>query len=340
AYVRGHEMPAFLQNEKSFRFGQKTAASTHMSHQTGKDAIAPPPAEGAEDPQAHERYVRSHQAFAPGERVNRRYAWPTEILAQPEKHAFGLSLSAGPGVAQDGRGVREALTSFDCSPDEEGRTRIVTRLGEDFRRATFGPIGGRPAGRYQVSADMTFGTPSSKSSTVSAGQLIRGCYTAEEQLPDRDLGRCLREGRRNIDTDRVFGQATRPLSRTDSFVGAAFSPWPRGQGGDAGQHQSRMRFDDEESQSGIGDVIAPKGACKREFAQPRSKGEAQSLLQAAGCELGPAEFDGLWGSVADKAGVFSSTSGTVEVPLEAMVKAFAASCAASKFQATSPLKDV
>merc|ERR1719436_1987562 len=45
-----------------------------------------------------------------------------------------------------------------------------------------------------------------------ARSLIRGFYSPEEQLPDRDLGQCLTQGRRNYTTQRPFGV---PSIRTD-----------------------------------------------------------------------------------------------------------------------------
>lgn len=203
SYSRGHVLPKQTASPE-FHFG--TASAGFFPGQTGKDAISP--LEVPDDAAAHDLYVKSHQSFEPGERVNRRYAWPSEISAD---FAFGR-----PGApASDGAGVKAALTSeLPGDANAFAMSRVVQHRGEEFRRGTHMPVGARPAGLSTgnmapppVPATFAFGTPSRCEAT--AADLIKGNYTLEQQLPDKDLGCCIQPGRRNVTEEtRPFGKAT------------------------------------------------------------------------------------------------------------------------------------
>lgn len=289
AYVRGHPAPAALADESAFRFGKTTGAPRHSSEQQGKDIICPVEP-GSADPEEHERYVRTHNAFEPGEQVDRGYAWPQEVAR--ENHRFGRP----DGARLDGAGVRAALSGTD--PDVEGgemavqQTRIVPISAEDFRRAVRDPIGGRARGVHgapPVPAEFAFGTRSKHE--ASAAECLKGNYSAEEQLPDKDLGRCIREGRRNITAEtRAFGKPSRVGAASRSSCAAPlFRPPPR-------VAVAAMHDDAGAAQTLAPDCLEAKGLVSDEFSEPRDRREVQSLLEGAGYRMSAEEFDHVWDS--------------------------------------------
>lgn len=58
--------------------------------------------------------------------------------------------------------------------------------------------------RPQLGLNHVFGKPSAREAEPCVGELLRGWYTPEQQQPDPDLGKSLREGWRNTPhTDKV-----------------------------------------------------------------------------------------------------------------------------------------
>eukprot|EP00929_Paragymnodinium_shiwhaense_P084679 TRINITY_DN45303_c0_g2_i1.p2 TRINITY_DN45303_c0_g2~~TRINITY_DN45303_c0_g2_i1.p2 ORF type:complete len:580 (+),score=111.60 TRINITY_DN45303_c0_g2_i1:138-1877(+) len=383
-YVRGHTLPAKTQ-EPGFRYGQGTGAPRHFSDQQGKDAIAPradldAPNQAAVDAalaqaaeslhaareaaakRVHSQYVRSHQAFAPGEQLDRRYAWPDD-MQDPQQFAFGRQENAR---NKDGAGVKSIFAGDGCTAqalDDQGKaaddpkawappTRIVPKTGEDARWYYHHSIG-QPAGRTQaanrppVPAHFAFGAPSRVKAKhgqpdevqPSAGELIRGNYTVEEQMPDRDLGRCTKDGRRNLaPDDRYFGKPTRPPSRSGSVARgdgeatptvcvspyeepAAFAPRPR-----------RPAFADDEPDAfgqGVASALMPglhtqKGLHSDEFRRERGCEEVKLLLQSAGYSVEDERFQRAWSEAVRCAqSPYAASASADKASLEAVVQAFA-----------------
>lgn len=295
AWVRGHEVPAALKENHEFSFGRSTGGHRRAWHQSGKEDIAPTHHNlaGAEEEKVHhEQYVRSHRAFAPGEQARRRYQWPGDIARNTSGHSFGVSTWVA-----DGGGVREAMKdhteALGCS------SRVVSLKDQEFQKTSFSPLGGRPAPSRAAALpwkppNHAFGLGTMRS--ASAGELIRGDYSQEEQLPDRDLGRCVKPGRRNVSNEsRAFGKSFR---RPEHEFGAVDVLYPG--------------------------PFAEKGITREDFVQLRSKHEVKSLFECAGCSLAPDEFENVWESATKTAGTFEFESGNKrEVPLAAMAKAFA-----------------
>merc|ERR1712228_292471 len=143
---------------------------------------------------------------------------------------------------------------------------------------------------------------------------IKGTYTLNEQLPDRDLGRCVKEGRRNITSEsRAFGKPSRGAPpRPVSSGPTLFRPPPRGpvpqcDGNDAGSVLVPDRFMD-------------RGISSSEFARLRSREEIQSLMAGAGYQMSTEEFDRLWDYAVSQGGIVPPPS---ELALDAVIKAFA-----------------
>jgi hypothetical protein len=97
-------------------------------------------------------------------------------------------------------------------------SKLGSKIHEDYKAAATDLLG-KPrklgAGdRPQLGPDHTYGTHSLKHGPEpGVDQLIQGFYTQEQQQPDGDLGKSLREGYRNIaPADKTFGV---PSIRTD-----------------------------------------------------------------------------------------------------------------------------
>ena len=85
----------------------------------------------------------------------------------------------------------------------------VKHVAEDYRAAAHEPLGksmNYMQGELPVKAGHTFGKPSKRSAaTESTMACLRGNLSIEEQVPDKDLGKCLAVGRRNFTDTRAFG---------------------------------------------------------------------------------------------------------------------------------------
>ena len=203
-YVRGFQPPRAIEQDPEFRLGRRLGHEAvrgwgHLA-QEGKDVISP--AGGSEDPRAHELYVRSHQAFAPGEQLTRRYAWPAEI---GNDWAFGKA----PQRRHD-----EGGRNTDCvflGEEEAIATRVLQLTAERLHEAAHPPLG-RALRSYQgplpVAEGFSFGVPPKKD-CATAADAISGGYSLEAQMPDSNVGRCVRRGRTNVTTEtRAFGLAS------------------------------------------------------------------------------------------------------------------------------------
>lgn len=291
SHVRGHQMPEFVTGQ-DFRFGRKTAGCTHMLHESeGKDVIAPRII-AQNDIESHQQYVLSHQAFAPGEQVNRQYAWPTEMVQDPH---FRFGHHTGARSAVGGSGVGAALGQMphgEFGPERVPETKVVLARDEDYKRYTADPLGASKGGiRPPVPTNFAFGIRTNNAS-FTAGECIRGGYSHEEQLPDRDLGHCIREGRRNVPPQGHSAQAFGMPTRGGPTRGG------RSAGTQIFQPPSRVPLElaapDAED---IAVALAPDRSPLRgapEFSTPRPRAEVLELLEAAGYSFRPEEFGDLW----------------------------------------------
>lgn len=85
----------------------------------------------------------------------------------------------------------------------------MNKIYSDYKRATQDEIGKKKPTEYDFPEDMVFGKLH-KMDGWSVADCIRGDYDICEQEPDRDLGKSLRPGFRNIcnDETRIFGVPT------------------------------------------------------------------------------------------------------------------------------------
>merc|ERR1712226_897791 len=102
----------------------------------------------------------------------------------------------------------------------------------------------------------------------SAGAAIRGSYTPQEQMPDRDLGRCIKPGRGNNTSEtRAFGKPSRVAPPRPRSQGAPFfCPPPRGPTSQPSDDGSTANFL-------VPDRFLMKGISSGEFSRLRSRDE-------------------------------------------------------------------
>jgi len=268
-HVRGHELKMLPEG-----FGNPSGEPVD-----GKKIIYP--VEAPKDAEEHrEMYKRTHGSYEPGERVQRGYRWPGET--QDKNFAFGAGLAA----AVSGAGARLAL-NWDLDDDGEfKRTKLVTKVNEDYRHVEHPKMGAKAHPKQGAQGpplghDYRYGIKSSISE-YTAASCIKGYYGLEEQLPDEDLGRCVKPGRRNVTNEtRAFGV---PSVRTDINA----------------PHPSRRSIADEMSygdEPSAAAILAPqrfdhKGIADREFLVRRPREELEKLVQNA--PVDNVDFESLW----------------------------------------------
>jgi len=230
--------------------------------------------------EARRQYRTTHGNYLPGEHIERNYSMPAET--REATFRFG---AVEPRPA-NGAGVALALNT-DVEDDGTCRkTRLVQRTAEDYRQvqhpkhfqkshAKQGP-GGPP-----MPGDHQYGIKSGVSD-YTAESCIKGYYSLEEQLPDQDLGRSTKPGRRNVTTEtRAFGV---PSIRTDirAPVDARRS---------LADNQS---YGDEPSAAAL---LCPQrfesqGVPDHEFLVRRPKEELQELVERSAVD--GVDFEDLW----------------------------------------------
>ncbi|KAG2450939.1 hypothetical protein HYH02_004212 [Chlamydomonas schloesseri] len=287
-YVRGHKMPEGLGSERPFGVTYD-ARGKDLSRQAAT-VIFPTDRPAEEDPATRAMYTRSHQDFQPGEQRRRDYNWAAAGI-DPAQHRFGTVDKSGVGD-----GVRKALQpGLDPSLQPP---KVLPKLHEDFK-ATATDYLGRPrqlgtGDRPQLGPDHAFGQPSMrKGREPGVGELLTGRFAAEEQAPDADLGKSLREGFRNQpkpgDEGRSFGV---PTIRTDvrlPKLRSVANACNYGNEPDAGQVLRPP-------------LAADLGISDEAFVALRPKAELRQLVEEAGLALSDADFEAAWALAADADG--------------------------------------
>lgn len=269
-YLRGHDVRMAPEG-----FGSKSGIP-----QECKKVIFPVD-QVPDDEAARSLYRRTHNNYQPGERLSRNYSLPAE--AMEKSFRFGLREER----TADGAGMSMALNS---DLDDDGavrRTRLVQRTAEDYRHVQHPKLFQKTHPKQgakgpPVPADFAHGIKSTVSE-YTAGSCLKGYYALEDQLPDRDLGRCVKPGRRNVTTEsRAFGL---PSVRTD------VAPPPLAQRSVA----DPVSYGDE---PGAAALLAPqtfddRGVADREFLIRRGKEELRELLEGANLHQ-HLDFEELW----------------------------------------------
>jgi hypothetical protein len=234
----------------------------------------------ADTEEVRAQYRYTHGSVAPGEQVNRNYSMPD--LAKHPNFRFGV----GTGAPPQGRGAKLAL-NMECDDQMQyPTTRMVQRTCEDYRHVNHA----KPfqtahmkqgAGGPPVPPGTRFGIKSTNSETT-AKSCIQGYYSLKDQLPDQDLGRCNKPGRRNVTVEtRAFGT---PSVRTDIPA-----PHP-----DKRSCADMTAYGD---QCGAAALLNPqrfdnRGVSDAEFLTRRPKEEIQPLVE--NLDLPDLNFESLW----------------------------------------------
>mmetsp|Transcript_128483 Transcript_128483/g.256665 ORF Transcript_128483/g.256665 Transcript_128483/m.256665 type:complete len:476 (+) Transcript_128483:101-1528(+) len=236
--------------------------------------------QGQTTEEARCQYRTTHGNYQPGERIERNYSMPA--VTKDDAFRFG---AVEPRPA-NGAGVALALNT---SVEDDGtcrKTRLVQRTAEDYRQvqhpkhfqkshAKQGPSGPPMPGDHQ------YGIKSGVND-YTAESCIKGYYSLEEQLPDQDLGRSTKPGRRNVTTEtRAFGV---PSVRSDILA-------PTDARRSLADAQS---YGDEPSAAAL---LCPQrfesqGVPDREFLVRRPKDELRELLEHS--KLEGVDFEDLW----------------------------------------------
>jgi len=273
-YIRGHELKMLPEG-----FGNHSGVPMDA-----KKVIFPIDQEPTSE-EARQLYRKTHNNFHPGERIDRQYNWPEE--SKDKTFRFGL----GEARPADGAGMALALNTDVEDDGTCRRTRLVQRTCEDYRQVQHpklfqkvhpkqGPNG------PPLPKDHAFGIQSGVSD-YTARSCIKGYYSLEEQLPDNDLGRCTKPGRRNLTSEtRPFGL---PSVRTDIPAPpvarrSIADPVNYGDDPSAAVLLGPQRFDE-------------RGVPDREFLIRRPKEELRSVVENA--RLEGVAFDDLWDKAMD-----------------------------------------
>lgn len=224
------------------------------------------------------QYQKTHNHYEPGERVKRGYVWPDETYDPFFK--FGVAAMHG------GEGGENMALALNVNKEDDGqykKTKMVQKGAEDYRNT----INPKFAGKVHYMQGST-GPPmdpewaygiKSVTSDCTARSCIMGYYNLDEQLPDQDLGRCTKVGRRNVTKHtRAFGT---PSVRTDTIAPGRRSVADLTNYGDecgAAALLNPQRFDN-------------KGVPDREFLLRRPRQELQELVDATGYTMEEASLD-------------------------------------------------
>mmetsp|Transcript_17367 Transcript_17367/g.66146 ORF Transcript_17367/g.66146 Transcript_17367/m.66146 type:complete len:423 (-) Transcript_17367:66-1334(-) len=195
SYSRGHRLPEKTA-DPAFRFGTSSACPEGT-----EEVIFPSAAEELSE-EARRQYIKSHMSYGPGEQRRRDYDWPKPLdsLVFP-----------GDRVDHARNGASESIRNALQDDPSRQRSRISSKRLEDFRNLTdsLGRARNLAQGsRDALPADHAYGVASVRRGAEEwdAKQCIQGDYDEDDQAPDRDLGKTMTPGFRNLTTEtRAFG---------------------------------------------------------------------------------------------------------------------------------------
>jgi len=276
-YTRGHELPGNLVDNG---FGRPTPQD--ISGDLSKRLLHPeeriPPAE------EKALYRKSHANFDPGEQRARGYSWVDKRGGiDPATYRFG-------GIVTE-RDVDGMAKAMNPAKDERipKEPRVCDKLLEDFREVhgeQLGKVKNLGFGERGVDTKThVFGLPSQRGPEWGARECM-GNYTAEEQMPDKDLGRSLKPGWRNIaPPGRMFGV---PSIRKDIA---------------APQQKSVADHQNYGDESGAETLLYPprftdEGIEQQDFLYARSREDIKDIFSASGFEMSEEEFSQIFAAAA------------------------------------------
>jgi hypothetical protein len=266
---RGYNFPKATEDPE-FKYGYKFQDSNQIP---GKLVLFPRGVK-PDDEATHERYVKTHGSYDPGEMIKRGYDWPADPKSgqqlDPKNFAFGLKDPLGSADT-----AKSALTMDRNGDMTYPATRIVPLTAEAYREVAQDPLGRAKndmQGPQPLPPDHAYGIKCVGSDTT-VGDCLRGWYTREEQMAEFDLGKCQKVGRRNVppENNRAFGV---PSIRVDKGKPARRSL------------ADTFNYGDE---AGASALLHPQrfelmGVPDEEFLLRRDREELKSILDCAGIE--------------------------------------------------------
>lgn len=203
-YVRGYNWPDKTKAGE-FQFG---IMSITPGTETVKDIFSAQQAE--EDDNVRRMYIKTHGNFGSGEQKDRGYTWNFD----KSHHRFGY----GEQRLLNGAAMSIHNERFD---NAFPKTVIVKKTFEDVKAVTTDMLGTSKnlgQGKPPMGTDHAYGVKNILGNDIwNAAKCIHGEPSEKELEPDRDLGRSMKPGCRNIvrkpeDVVRSFGT---PTVRTD-----------------------------------------------------------------------------------------------------------------------------
>ena len=285
SFNRGHALPEkFADQVHGAAFGVEGEVKPTSSQV--KDLVFPldsvATAGDEDDSEAHKMYVKTHGNYAPGEQRRRGYDWKGTGL-DPNTATFG---GVDKEMYQDG--VAKAINPQRDQTQKAGVATIVGKRLEDFKSTNNDELGRvKNLGHGEkptVGPDHVYGVPSRKFVEWGAGRLISGNYTEEEQAPDPDLGKSLRQGYRNLpeemDPDRAFGV---PCIRSDLP--------PRDLNTKSVADNTNYGNEANAVTLIFPSAGADRGVVEGDYVKPYDKTEMQNFYASTGIPMDQAEFD-------------------------------------------------
>lgn len=267
SFSRGQVMPSKF-SEPEFRFGKPSERGA-----SAKPLLYP---KVQEDPAAHKaQYVKSHNAYDPGEQKRRDYKWQID----PLEYRFGQGMGSQTAMNGASAGVAMALTTLDhphvASKQVESFKALGDKLGRG-RNLGHGDLSHHPE-RYGKASSMVSGLD-----VTDARACLEGDYAWEDQQPDLDLGVSLTPGFRNVTSEaRAFGT---PSVRSDIPKPSVLSVADNQNYGDDVSAQFLL-YPQQFSAMGVDDF---------EFLKPRGKTELVEIFKVCSKDPSEAALDKAW----------------------------------------------
>jgi len=262
-WVRGHALPEYTNSPGFQGFGRPSERCRPAKEVISPRGVYP------ESEEVRAQYRRSHGSVEGGEVLTRNYNFPS--AATDPKFRFGSETAKD--SSHQGHGVKAAL-SMDAGGEHHSVPSVVVGplAVEHFRQATSNHLAS-PKNLCMKGGDRNVPEDAS-----TCGEVIRGRYPVDEQLPDRDLGRCIVEGRRNFLTRDPFGV---PSVRTDRVAPPV-------------EKRSIANFTNWGDCTGAVGVLSPgrlgtSGLEVSDFQAGRTFGELQDIFKGAGLSPFPPE---------------------------------------------------
>ncbi|CAK9041802.1 EF-hand domain-containing family member B [Durusdinium trenchii] len=191
--------------------------------------------------------------------------------------------ASGMGLGKRRSSVMVWALNWDVEDDGSVRkTRLVQKNVEDFRTVQHTKVyhkahAKQGANGPPLDPDFQHGVKSGISD-YTAKSCIQGYYALEDQLPDQDLGRCLKPGRRNVgDSGGAAVRTDIPAPPPDKRSIADNCSY--GDECSAAALLNPQRFDD-------------RGVPDRDFLIRRPKEELKALVES--CDVEGVDFEALW----------------------------------------------